>query len=77
MTIVADGWNPATLKMEQLNDQDVGPVLEEIKNGQCLDWKDNSDHSPTYKGYWAQWKSLTLRDGIPEHYWESTTEDVK
>jgi hypothetical protein len=29
MAIAADGWNPATLKMEQLNDKDVGPVLEE------------------------------------------------
>jgi hypothetical protein len=25
-----------------------------------------------YKGYWAQWKSIAVRNGILEHHWEST-----
>jgi hypothetical protein len=29
------------------------------------------DRSPTYKSYWAQWKSFAVRNGILEHNWES------
>jgi hypothetical protein len=32
--IFAYGWDPATLRMGQLNNQDVGPFLEETKSGQ-------------------------------------------
>jgi hypothetical protein len=24
-----------------------------------------------YESYWAQWKSLTVRNGILEHHWKS------
>jgi hypothetical protein len=37
--------------MEQLNDQDMGPILEEAEAGQHLEVEDIADHSPTYKGY--------------------------
>jgi hypothetical protein len=32
--------------MEQLNDQDIGPILEEIEIRQHPEWKDISDRSP-------------------------------
>jgi hypothetical protein len=50
---------------------DIGPILEEVETRQLPEWKDIADHSPTYKSYWAQWKSLTVRNGILEHHWES------
>jgi hypothetical protein len=28
------------------------------------EWKDISDRGPIYKSYWAQCKSLGLRDGV-------------
>jgi hypothetical protein len=37
--------------MEQLNGQDMGPILEEGESGQHLEGEDIADHSPTYKGY--------------------------
>jgi hypothetical protein len=30
-----------------------------------------ADRSPMYKSYWAQWKSLAMRNGMLEHNWES------
>jgi hypothetical protein len=45
----AVGWDPVTLRTEQLNDPDIGPILQEVEMGQRLEWKDISDRSPTYK----------------------------
>lgn len=41
--------------------------------GQHPEWKDIANHSPTYRRYWAQWKSVTVRNGVlrVEHHWES------
>jgi hypothetical protein len=33
--------------------------------------KDIVNRSPMYKSYWAQWKSLTVRNGILECHCES------
>jgi hypothetical protein len=55
--VVATGRDPVALRT-QLNDQDTGPILEEVHTGQHPEWKDTTDRSPTYKSYWAQWKSL-------------------
>jgi hypothetical protein len=38
-------------------------VMEEVETGQRPEWKDITDCSPTYKRYWAQWKSLSVRNG--------------
>jgi hypothetical protein len=37
------------LRREQLNDPDLGPILEEVETGQQSEWKNVSDRSPTYK----------------------------
>jgi hypothetical protein len=59
------------LRTEQLNDPDLGRILQEVETGQRPEWKDIADRSPTYKSYWAQWKSLAVRDGILERNWGS------
>jgi hypothetical protein len=56
---------------KQLSDRDVGLLLQETEAGQHLEQKDTADSSPTYKSYWAQRKSLAVRDGIEKHHWES------
>jgi hypothetical protein len=33
--------------MEQLNDPEVGPILQEVETGQQPEWKDIADRSPT------------------------------
>jgi hypothetical protein len=50
---------------------DIGTILEEAETGQRPEWKDIADRSPTYKSYWAQWKSLAVRNGILECHSES------
>jgi hypothetical protein len=57
--------------MEQLNNPDIGPILQEVEIRQRLEWKDIADRSPMYKSYWVLWKSLAVRNGILEHNWES------
>jgi hypothetical protein len=52
--VAADGWDPVALRREQLDDPDVGPILQEVETGQRPEWKDIADRSPTYKSYWAQ-----------------------
>jgi hypothetical protein len=55
-----------TLRTEQLNDPDIGHILQELETGQKSEWKDIADRSPTYKSYWAQWKPLAVKNGILE-----------
>jgi hypothetical protein len=69
VAVSAAGWDPATLRKEQLNDQDVGPILEEVETEQHPEWKDIAEYRPTYKSYWAQWKFLTVRNIILKHHW--------
>jgi hypothetical protein len=69
--IAAAGWDPVALRTEQLNDLDIGPILQEVETGQRPQWKDIVDPSPMYKSYWAQWKLLAVRNGILERNWES------
>jgi hypothetical protein len=63
-TVSAAGWDPAALHTEQLDDPDIGPILQELETGQRPEWKDIADRIPTYKSYWVQWKSLAVRNGI-------------
>jgi hypothetical protein len=60
----ADHWHRAALRREQLNEHDMGQILQEVEAGQCPEWKDIADCSPTYKSHWAQWNSLVLTDGV-------------
>jgi hypothetical protein len=70
-TAAADGWDRASLRREQLADDEMEPLLQEVEAGRRPEWKDIADRSPTYKGYGAQWKSLVERDGVLERFWES------
>jgi hypothetical protein len=29
--VAGPGWNPTSLRVEQLNDQDIGPILEDVE----------------------------------------------
>jgi hypothetical protein len=50
----AAGWGPVVSRTEQLDEQDIGHILEEIEVGQRPEWKGIGDRNPTYKSYWAQ-----------------------
>jgi hypothetical protein len=71
-TVEAAGWDPAALRTEKQKDQDIWPFLGEVETGQRPEWRDIADRSPRYKSYWAQWKSLGVRNGILAHHWKST-----
>ncbi|XP_023721191.1 uncharacterized protein LOC111871977 [Cryptotermes secundus] len=69
-TLPAAGWDPVTLRDEQLKDPDIWHILQELENGQRPKRQDIADWSPTDKSYWAQWKSLSVRNGVLERDWE-------
>jgi hypothetical protein len=47
--VAAPCRGPATLRTEQLNDPDIGPILQEVETGQRPEWKDIADRSPTFR----------------------------
>jgi hypothetical protein len=71
VTAAAD-CDPTALRTEQLNDQNMEPILEEAETRQRLEWKDVAKHRSIHQSYWAQWKSLTVRNSILQHHREST-----
>jgi hypothetical protein len=72
VTVATAGWDAAALRRDQLNDQDIGPILEDVVIRQCPERKDIANRYPTYKTYWTQWKSLAVRNGTLKRRWEST-----
>jgi hypothetical protein len=70
-TVAAACWGPAALRTEQLNDQDIWPILEEVETGQRPEWKDIADRRPRYKSCWARSKSLTVRNSVLQRHWKS------
>jgi mono/diheme cytochrome c family protein len=53
VAVATVGWDPATIWREQLNDPDIGSILEEIEAGQHPEWKDPAHRSLSYKSYLA------------------------
>jgi hypothetical protein len=45
--------------------------MRELETGQRPEWNAISDQIPIYKSFWAQWKSLALRNGVLVRHWES------
>jgi hypothetical protein len=55
------------VRREQLAEDDVGQLLKEVE-ARRPGWEDINDRRPNYKSYWAQWKSLTVRNGLLERH---------
>lgn len=64
------GWDHAGLKREQMDDNDMEPILQIVKAGECPKWEASADCSPIHKVYWAQQNSQVVRDVLGLH-WES------
>ncbi|KAJ8962301.1 hypothetical protein NQ318_018280 [Aromia moschata] len=68
---VEDGWSSEELKKSQKKDSDLKLIRNWVKNGVRPTWQEVSRYGTTIKGYWAQWSSLCLRDGLLHRKWES------
>ncbi|KAJ8956550.1 hypothetical protein NQ318_019274 [Aromia moschata] len=55
----------------QKKDSDLKLIRNWLKNGVRPTWQEVSRYGTTIKGYWAQWSSLCLRDGLLHRKWES------
>ncbi|KAJ8957203.1 hypothetical protein NQ318_007765 [Aromia moschata] len=68
---VEDEWSSEELKKSQKKDSDLKLIRNWLKNGVRPTWQEVSRYGTTIKGYWAQWNSLCLRDGLLHRKWES------
>ncbi|KAJ8955813.1 hypothetical protein NQ318_005356 [Aromia moschata] len=68
---VEDEWSSEELKKSQKKDSDLKLIRNWLKNGVRPTWQEVSRYGTTIKGYWAQWSSLCLRDGLLHRKWES------
>ncbi|KAJ8951600.1 hypothetical protein NQ318_020477 [Aromia moschata] len=64
-------WSSEELKKSQKKDSDLKLIRNWLKNGVRPTWQEVSRYGTTIKGYWAQWSSLCLRDGLLHRKWES------
>ena len=83
-TIVASVRLAGTLDVESYNDLrkaqeqdgDLKPILMwREKSDTRPNWEAVAPHSPTTKLYWAQWRSLHLREGVLHRLWETPAGD--
>ncbi|KAJ8957186.1 hypothetical protein NQ318_007748 [Aromia moschata] len=68
---VEDEWSSEKMMKSQKKDNDLRLIRNWVKNGVRPTWQEVSRYSTTIKGYWAQWNSLCLRDGLLHRKWES------
>ena len=66
------GWglslNPAVLHKKQLDDPDIGPVLEWKESGQRPFGPEVCASSPATRHYWSCWDLLQIQDGMLMHH---------
>ena len=53
-----------------MTDEDIGLILTAKDEGRRPDWQDICHGFEVLKGYWAQWESLTLENGLLKSAWE-------
>ncbi|KAJ8936421.1 hypothetical protein NQ318_014859 [Aromia moschata] len=68
---VEDEWSSEELKKSQKKDSDLKLIRNWLKYGVRPTWQEVSRYGTTIKGYWVQWNSLCLRDGLLHRKWES------
>ncbi|KAJ8945976.1 hypothetical protein NQ318_017092 [Aromia moschata] len=68
---VEDEWSSEEMMKSQKKDNDLRLIRNWVKNGVRPTWQEVSRYGTTIKGYWAQWNSLCLRDGLLHRKWES------
>ncbi|KAJ8015006.1 hypothetical protein DPEC_G00021660 [Dallia pectoralis] len=61
---------PADWATEQQKDQELKDVMEWVGKGQRPEWQEVAVASPGVRGLWAQWDSLSLRDGMLWRRWK-------
>ena len=58
------GWTSEELQKLQADDRDIGPVVVLLKQNQRPPREAIGSENPELKNYWAQWKSLSMVDGL-------------
>ena len=63
-------WTREQLRTMQMQDPDIGPIVEWKRRGQRPEWQDISAMSVVTKSYWTQWESIVMIDEILYRRWE-------
>ena len=57
-------WEVKELREAQFNDQSLRHIVTWLEEGEKPPWNQVSPFGPEVKAYWAQWDSLTMRNGV-------------
>ena len=69
-------WSGNELKQAQREDPSIKPILEWKQESATKPlWPTVSPYGACTKAYWAQWKSLVLKNGLLYRRWENTAGD--
>ena len=70
-------WSRGKLQDAQRQDGDIGPIVQWFEGGgKRPPWPEVTSYSPATKGYWAQWDSLCVKDGLVFRLWETPAGDA-
>ena len=69
---VIDGWSPEELRVSQLRDPEIRPIIEFLENSPTPpEWEEISRFNKMSKHLWKNWDRLTLHNGVLYRRWES------
>jgi transposase InsO family protein len=68
-TVLLDGWSATDIKMEQLQDPDIGPLLVAAEAKERPDWNKVAGRSANSKLLWNQWDRLEVHGGVLHRRW--------
>ncbi len=65
-----EGWQPAEVRLDQLADENVGPILSTLEEDKPQpEWSEVSAHSSALKTLWRHWGRLQVCDGMLYRRW--------
>jgi len=59
-----DGWSSSEIRMQQMQDNNIGIILAAKEDGQTLDWRNVSQCTSVTKKLWSSFDRLECREGM-------------
>lgn len=64
-SVILEGWQPDKIRLAQLEDTDIGPLLAHLEDGNKRpDWDRVSGGTSSLKTLWRQWDRLIINKGM-------------
>ena len=76
--VLLDGWNPTDIRLNQMEDGDIGPILVLVEEKKPRpEWCAIAGESSVFKTLWRNWDRLEVHNGILYRRWcHEDTSDI-